>query len=93
VKEVWVQIDRRGQVCHPYTPPPGSLAGDRACPVWRGKLGRHRLDGKVAWHLHVPKFRERYRPGRYVAHVYACDASRNCETKVRPSNRAYFRVR
>ena len=92
VKSVWVQIDRRGHVCHPYAGPSPTDA-QRACPAWRAKLGKRRLDGKVAWHLRVPNFRERYRPGRYVARVFSADAAGNQEQKVRPSNRAYFRVR
>jgi hypothetical protein len=93
VKQVLVTIDRRGHVCHWSTTTTPTEVRHTYCLAWQADLGRRRLDGKVPWRLRVPKFRRRFPPGRYVARVYATDAAGNTETKVRPTNRAYFRVR
>lgn len=83
VKSVWVYIAKRGVIV--------KCANDSGphCGEHRATLGKPRDDGKVPWRLRLRPFPR----GRYTAYVGAVDAAGNTETKVRRTNRAYFRVR
>jgi hypothetical protein len=97
VKEVLVTFARGRHVCRDdpveYPSDGRNFPGPRrVCRPFRAKLGKRRPDGKVTWRLHV-RFGKDWRRGHYTARVIGCDAARNCETKVRRTNRAGFDLR
>jgi hypothetical protein len=92
VSDVWVDIHKKGYRCL-YKFAAHEASTKDICLLRRAKLGRRRpIDGKVPWHLHIRHLRDRLEPGRYVARVYAVDSAGNYETRLRPTNRAPFRV-